>query len=52
MEADGQHATRTTVRLGRGSVSFVEVVEGLNPGDSVVLSDMSQWDSYDRVRLN
>lgn len=52
MEADGQHAARTTVKLGRGSVSFIEVVEGLNPGDSVVLSDMSQWDSYDRVRLN
>lgn len=52
METDGQHAFRTTVKLGRSSVNFIEVVEGLQPGDEVVLSDMSQWDSYDRVRLN
>jgi HlyD family secretion protein len=52
MEADGQHAKRTPVKLGRNSVNFIEVVEGLQPGDEVILSDMSQWDSYDRVRLN
>lgn len=52
MEADGEHASRTSVKLGRSSVNFIEVVEGLRPGDDVVLSDMSQWDSYDRVRLN
>ena len=51
MEVDGQHATRVPVKLGRSSVNFIEVVEGLQPGDEVVLSDMSQWDSYDRVRL-
>jgi HlyD family secretion protein len=48
---DGKEASRVTVRLGRASVSTVEVVEGLRPGDQVVLSDMSQWDSYDRIRL-
>ena len=48
---DGKEANRVTVRLGRASVSTVEVVEGLRPGDQVVLSDMSQWDSYDRIRL-
>lgn len=52
MEADGEHASRTSVKLGRSSVNFIEVMEGLRPGDDVVLSDMSQWDSYDRVRLN
>ncbi|MDZ7640047.1 MAG: hypothetical protein U5J83_17655 [Bryobacterales bacterium] len=50
MEADGQHAARTPVKLGRNSVNFIEVVEGLRPGDEVVLSDMSQWASHDRVR--
>lgn len=52
MEMDGQHAKRVPVKLGRNSVNFIEVVEGLQPGDEVVLSDMSQWDAYDRVRLN
>ncbi len=49
--SDGKEATRTSVRLGRASVSTIEVVEGLRPGDQVVLSDMSQWDSFDRIRL-
>jgi HlyD family secretion protein len=48
---DGE-AVRTPVRLGRSSVSTIEVVEGLQPGDQVILSDMSTWDEYQRVRLN
>ena len=48
----GPGAMRAPVRLGRSSVSTIEVIEGLQVGDQVILSDMSQWDSYDRVRLN
>ena len=48
---DGEEAHRTKVRLGRSSVSTVEVLDGLQEGDVVILSDMSQWDSTDRVRL-
>ena len=48
---DGRQATRVSVRLGRGSASTVEVAGGLKPGDVVILSDMSQYDSADRVRL-
>jgi HlyD family secretion protein len=44
-------AERVTVKLGRNSVSTVEVVEGLNVGDCVILSDMSAMDGRDRVRL-
>jgi hypothetical protein len=39
-------------KLGRSSVSTVEILEGLEEGDQVILSDMSAWDAYDRVRLN
>ncbi|MDQ3068629.1 MAG: HlyD family efflux transporter periplasmic adaptor subunit [Acidobacteriota bacterium] len=50
---DGQgEAHRVQVRLGRRSVSTVEVIEGLKPGDQVILSDMSQYDANDRVRIN
>lgn len=45
-------ATRVQVKLGRSSVNTIEVLEGLTVGDQVILSDMSAWDSYDRVRLN
>jgi HlyD family secretion protein len=47
----GGGATREQVKLGRGSVNAVEIVSGLNVGDQVVLSDMSAWDAFDRVRL-
>jgi HlyD family secretion protein len=45
-------ASRIPVKLGRTSVNTIEIVDGLREGDQVVLSDMSAWDSYDRVRLN
>jgi HlyD family secretion protein len=49
---DGKEAVRVKVKLGRSSVNVIEVVEGLQVGDRVILSDMSQQDGYDRVRLN
>jgi HlyD family secretion protein len=49
---DGAHAARTQVQLGRSSVSTIEIVRGLEPGDRVILSDMSQWDANDRIKLN
>jgi HlyD family secretion protein len=48
---EGDAAVRTRVRLGRASVNTIEILEGLQPGDRVILSDMSQWDAQDRVRL-
>jgi HlyD family secretion protein len=47
----GKYAVRTQVQLGRSSVNTVEIVRGLNVGDRVILSDMSQWDAVDRVRI-
>jgi len=52
LEEDGVGATRVKVKLGRSSVNTIEVVEGLRPGDQVVLSDTSAWDAFDRIRLN
>jgi HlyD family secretion protein len=52
LEPDGRHAGRVQVKLGRSSVNTIEVREGLQVGDQVVLSDMSAWDNYDRIRLN
>jgi len=49
---DGVHAQRTTVQLGRSSVNTIEILGGLQAGDRVILSDMSQWDANDRVKLN
>lgn len=51
LTADGE-AIRTNVKLGRTSVDKVEIVEGLQPGDQVILSDMSAQDSFDRIRIS
>jgi HlyD family secretion protein len=48
---DDSDGVRVAVKLGRSSVNTVEILQGLEVGDKVVLSDMSQWDSVDRIRL-
>ncbi len=45
-------AVRIPVRLGQTSVSTIQIVDGLAVGDTVILSDMSQWDAFDRIRIN
>jgi HlyD family secretion protein len=49
--ADGVNAERVQVKLGKSSVNTIEVLAGLRVGDQVILSDMSAYDAYDRIRL-
>jgi RND family efflux transporter MFP subunit len=51
LDDEGKGASRVQVKLGRASVNSVEIISGLQPGDRVVLSDMSQWDAFNRLRL-
>ncbi|WP_103933350.1 efflux RND transporter periplasmic adaptor subunit [Bryocella elongata] len=51
VSSDGKTATRVPVKVGRASVNSIQVIEGLNAGDTVILSDMSRWDSTQQVRL-
>ena len=51
LDGNGE-AHRVQVKLGRSSVNEIEVIEGLQPGDQVILSDMSAQDAFDRIRLN
>jgi HlyD family secretion protein len=51
LSADGKTAVRVPVKVGRASVNSIQVLEGLQDGDTVILSDMSRWDSTDRIRL-
>jgi HlyD family secretion protein len=52
LEPDGKYANKVKVALGRASVSTIEVKDGLKVGDVVILSDMSAYDTYDRIKLN
>lgn len=51
LQPDGKTAVRAQVKLGRSSVNTVEILGGLKDGDQVILSDMSRWDNFDRIRL-
>jgi HlyD family secretion protein len=51
IDPDGSEAQRVNVKLGRASVNTIEIVSGLKVGDKVILSDMSAWDNFDRIRL-
>ena len=51
LEPDGTTARRVQVKLGRASVNTIEIVQGLQPGDRVIISDVSQWDAQERLRI-
>ena len=52
LEADGKYANKVKVVLGKSSVNTIEIKDGLKVGDQVILSDMSAYNSYDRIKLN
>ena len=52
LEEGDESAMRRPVVLGRGSVSEIEILEGLEEGDRVILSDMSEWDAVERIALD
>ena len=52
LEPDGKYANKVKVTFGRSSVNTIEIKEGLNVGDRVILSDMTNFDQYDRIKLN
>ena len=51
LEPGGEHARRVSVQTGRGSVNAIEIRSGLQEGDVVILSDMSQWEEEERVKM-
>jgi HlyD family secretion protein len=52
IDPDGKYASKVKVTFGRSAVNTIEVKDGLKVGDKVILSDMSTYDAYDRIKLN
>ena len=52
VEPNYKEAVRVSVRLGRSSVNEIEIVSGLQAGDVVILSDLSSYDSSDRIQID
>jgi HlyD family secretion protein len=51
VDPDGKGAVRVPVKVGQASVNEIQVLDGLHEGDTVILSDMSRWDNFNRIRL-
>jgi HlyD family secretion protein len=51
LDADNKGAVRVPVKVGSVSVNAIQVLEGLHEGETVILSDMSRYDTTDRIRL-
>jgi multidrug efflux pump subunit AcrA (membrane-fusion protein) len=51
VDPDGESATRVEVRLGRASVTSIEVLDGLSETDRIIVSDTRRWDEHDRLRF-
>jgi HlyD family secretion protein len=52
LDPDGQHATRVPVHFGQISVNTIEVKSGLQPGDRVIVSDMTPYQTLDRITVH
>jgi len=49
---DGDFAERTSAKLGQGSVNQIQILEGLNVGDKIIISDPSSWENYQKIRID
>ncbi|TQV72307.1 HlyD family efflux transporter periplasmic adaptor subunit [Aliikangiella marina] len=49
---DGQFAERVIVKLGKGSVNQIQIIDGLTAGDRIIISDSTSWETYQRIRIN
>ena len=47
----GDVATKRAIRTGAVSVSEVEVLEGLQPGDRIIISNLGEFERVETVRL-
>lgn len=51
LEPGSQFARRVTVHYGKISGALIQVIDGLSPGDRVIVTDMSKWLKYQRIRI-
>ena len=52
LSQDGQFAERIDVSFGYGSVSQIQIANGLYAGDRIITSDPARFGSHDRIRIN
>ncbi len=49
---DGQEAIKRTVKMGRRNKDFIEILDGLEPGEEVITSPYTSYVGMDRLSLN
>jgi HlyD family secretion protein len=51
LDPEGRYATRTTIKAGKVSVNYLQVLQGLQPGDQIITSEIGEWQGQDRILL-
>jgi HlyD family secretion protein len=51
LDPAGRYATRTTIKAGKVSLNYLQVLQGLQPGDRIITSEIGEWQSQDRILL-
>lgn len=49
---DGREAVKRNVRLGRRNTNYIEVLDGLEPGEKVITSPYTSYTDMDRLTLD
>jgi HlyD family secretion protein len=52
VSTDGTEAVRRSVRLGRRNTDYIEVLDGLEPGERVVTSPYTNYVDMDRLKID
>jgi HlyD family secretion protein len=51
LDKSGAYAVKRNIRIGRKNPQFYEVLEGLQPGEQVIISDYSIFGNNDKVEM-
>jgi HlyD family secretion protein len=52
LDAAGRYASRVTIKAGKVSLNYLQVLEGLAAGDRIITSEIGEWQDKDRILLD
>ena len=52
LDAEGRYAKRVTIKAGKLSINYLQILEGLNAGDRIITSEVGEWQHEERILIN
>lgn len=51
LDPAGRYASRVTIKAGKVSLNYLQVLQGLEPGDRIITSEIAEWQGQERILL-